>query len=265
MRSALNGTRGFAGIMLVLIIVWALAAVLMLTGTIIAASRIDDSVAVIKPEVSDIDGETELVALAKKTAKTTDKIRDAAEPLTGELVKTLAAAKSIDKTAKSIDGNLRTTLARASTINGNVLTIGGTVGQINGNVNTIGSTVRAINSNARSINASARSINSSALSINASARSIDVNTKSINASVRGIRGSGSTILSRVVVIDGRVAQINRNAITVREVARSLGADLNAVLRIVSGGPRPNTIAGHANSIDCSTVFKALGGNEACDR
>jgi len=258
MRSALNGTRGFAGIMLVLIIVWALAAVLMLTGTIIAASRIDDSVAVIKPEVSDIDGETELVALAKKTAKTTDKIRDAAEPLTGELVKTLAAAKSIDKTAKSIDGNLRTTLARASTINGNVLTIGGTVGRINGNVNTIGSTVQSINRNARSINASARSIN-------ASARAIDVNTKSINASVRGIRGSGSTILSRVVVIDGRVAQINRNAITVREVARSLGADLNAVLRIVSSGNRPNTIAGHANSIDCSSVFKATGGNEACDR
>jgi len=258
MRSALNGTRGFAGIMLVLIIVWALAAVLMLTGTIIAASRIDDSVAVIKPEVSDIDGETELVALAKKTAKTTDKIRDAAAPLTGELVKTLAAAKSIDTTAKSIDGKLKTTLARASTINGNVLTIGGTVGRINGNVNTIGSTVQSINRNARSINASARSIN-------ASARAIDVNTKSINASVRGIRGSGSTILSRVVVIDGRVAQINRNAITVREVARSLGADLNAVLRIVSSGPRPNTIAGHANSIDCSTVFKAVGGNEACDR
>ncbi len=258
MRSALNGTRGFAGIMLVLIIVWALAAVLMLTGTIIAASRIDDSVAVIKPEVSDIDGETELVALAKKTAKTTDKIRDAAEPLTGELVKTLAAAKSIDGTAKRIDGNLRTTLARASTINGNVLTIGGTVGRINGNVNTIGSTVQSINRNARSINASARSIN-------ASARSIDVNTKSINASVRGIRGSGSTILSRVVVIDGRVAQINRNAITAREVARSLGADLNAVLRIVSSGPRPNTIAGHANSIDCSNVFKATGNNEACDR
>lgn len=258
MRSALNGTRGFAGIMLVLIIVWALAAVLMLTGTIIAASRIDDSVAVIKPEVSDIDGETELVALAKKTAKTTDKIRDAAEPLTGELTKTLAAAKSIDGTAKRIDGNLRTTLARASTINGNVLTIGGTVGRINGNVNTIGSTVQSINRNARSINASARSIN-------ASARSIDVNTKSINASVRGIRGSGSTILSRVVVIDGRVAQINRNAITVREVARSLGADLNAVLRIVSSGNRPNTIVGHANSIDCSTVFQALGGNEACNR
>lgn len=263
MRSALNGTRGFAGIMLVLIIVWALAAVLMLTGTIIAASRIDDSVAVIRPEVSDINTDTKLVALAAKTAKTSERIKDAAEPLTGELTKTLAAAKSIDGTAKSIDGRLRTTLSRASTINGNVLTIGGTVGRINGNVNAIGGTVRSINSNARSINASARGINASAQSINASARAIDVNTDSINSSVRGIRGNASTILSRVVVIDGRVAGINRRAITAREVASSLGADLNAVLRLVVSGPR--TIDGHANSIDCSTLFKATGNNEACNR
>ncbi len=258
MRSLFNGTRGFAGVMLVLIIVWALAAVLMLTGTIIAASRIDDSVAVIKPLVSQINGDTKLIALAKRTSKISGQIKDAAAPLTGELVKTLAAAKSIDVTAKKIDTNLKTTLARATTINGSVLTIGGTVGRINGNVNDIGSTAQAINRNARAINASAKSVN-------ASARGIDANTKSINASVRGIRGSGSTILSKVVVIDGRVAQINRNAITVREVAASLGADLNAVLRLVSGGPRPNTIAGHANSIDCSSVFKAVGGNEACDK
>jgi len=258
MRSALNGTRGFAGIMLVLIIVWALAAVLMLTGTIIAASRIDDSVAVIKPEVSQIRGETQLIALAKRTSEISRKIKEAAAPLTGELARTDRSAKSIDVTAKKIDANLKTTLARATTINGSVLTIGGTVGRINGNVNDIGSTAQAINRNARSINASARSIN-------ASARGIDANTKSINASVRGIRGSGSTILSKVVVIDGRVAQINRNAITIREVVAPAGADLNAVLRLVSSGPRPNTIAGHANSIDCSSVFKAVGGNEACNK
>jgi len=251
MRDNFSGKRGFAGIMLVLIIVWALAAVLMLTGTLVAANRIDDTVVDIKPIVSDINKDTALVRLAKRTERLSGRIDKAAKPLTGELTKTLAAAKRIDTTAKSIDRGLATTLSRANEINGNVLLIGGTVGGINGNVSDIGSSVQAIGRNAQSISASARSISASAASI--------------NASVRGIRGSGQTILSRVVVIDGAVAAINRRAITIREIAQSLGMDLNETLKLVGSNSGRNTIGGHANSIDCSTVFQATGSNEACNR
>ncbi len=253
MRSLFTGTRGFAGIMLVLIIVWALAAVLMLTGTIIAANRIDDSVAIIKPTVSDIQTDTRLVALAKKTERISSQIERAAAPLTGELTQTLTAARGIERTAKSIDNGLRTTFMRAETINGNVLSIGGTVGQIGGNVDEIGGTVGLIGGNARSINASARSILT--------------NAAQINGSARGIRSKGSTILGRVRTIDGRVAGINNRAITIREIATSLGTDLSTVLGIVGrqGTRDPRSITGHANSIDCSSLFVVTGGNDACNR
>ncbi|MBA3327601.1 MAG: methyl-accepting chemotaxis protein [Solirubrobacterales bacterium] len=243
-----------AGGMLILIIAWALFAVMLLTGTLVAANRIDDDVAIIKPEVSDIGTDTDAIRLAARTARISSQIKDAAQPLTGELDQTLRAARRIDVEAKSILRGLRG--------------VNSTAGQINTNVLSINGTVDEISSNAGAINANVRAINRNALSINSSARAISSSTGSINQSVRSIRSRGSTILGRVRVIDASVAGINRRAITIRGVASSLGRDLNDVLGIVgrgNGSHDGGTIHGKANSIDCSNLFRATAGNEFCDR
>ncbi|MDQ3631146.1 MAG: hypothetical protein M3417_07760 [Actinomycetota bacterium] len=250
MRSILSGTRGLAPAILILIVVWALAAVLMLTGTLVAANQIDDSVAIIRPEVNDIGTDTEAIALAARTAKISGEIKRAAVPLTGQLSDTLAAAKDIDRVAKSILGTAGEINTTATTINGNVTPINTTVNAIGSSASSINTNVLAINRNARSINASARSINS--------------HTDSINASARGIRGNAGTILAEVKTIDPEVAGINSRAEVVQDVGRSLGGDLSNVLRLV-GGDGPNTINGHANSIDCSRLLNLLGPTQSCNR
>lgn len=252
MRGILTGRRGLAPIALVIVVAWALAAVLMLTGTIIAAHRIDHDVAIITPEVNDIGRDTKAIGLTRTTARVSGRIADAAKPLTGELSKTLAAARTIDKTAKSI-------LTRAGAINTTVKSINGTARAINANVSSINANVSSIGSNARSINANALAINSSARSIRASAVSINGNAKTINASVVRIRGNGSGILTTVNSIDPRVAGINRRAVDVQNVAQPLGLDLNSTLGLLP------SIDSAANGIDCAALISSLGGNSGCKR
>jgi len=250
MRGILSGTRGLAPAVLVLIVVWALAAVLMLTGTLVAASQIDDSVAIITPEVNDIGTDTAMITLAARTARISGDIREAAQPLTGQLSDTLAAAKDIDRVAKTI---LRT----ATTINATATTI-------NGNVTPINTTVNGIGSSASAINASVLAIGGNARSINASARSINAATDSINASAKGIRGNLTSVLADVNQIEPEVAGINRRAEDIQGIGRRIGGDLSTVLGLV-GGTGPNTINGHANSIDCSRLLNLLGRTDACNR
>lgn len=245
MLRILKGERGLAPAILILVIVWALAAVLMLTGTLVAAGQIDDSVAIIKPEVSDIGTDSEAIRLAAKTNQLTIQIRRAAVPLTGELDDTLAAARDIDKTAKSI-------LRKAGDING-------TAGDINGTVKSIGTTVGSIGSNVSAIGGNVQSINRNARSINASARSINANAQSINASAKGIDSRGETILSEVKEIDPAVSAINNRAVVIQGVAGDLGGDLAKVQDLVGRtNGDPNTIINHANSIDCSNLLNVSG-------
>jgi methyl-accepting chemotaxis protein len=224
-----SGKRGFAPAVLVLVVVWAFAAVLMLTGTLIAAKRIDSDVHRINPQVSGINHDTQEIALAAKTADISAQIKTAAAPLSGELQQTLSAAQGIDTTAKSI-------LAR-------VLTIGRSVGPIHSNVLAIGSTVDAISASVKSINGHAHSISSSA--------------NGINNSVHGINSSGGSILGTVKSIDGRVAGINNRAATIRSVALTLKTDLDPILDRVA------TINGHANSIDCARLLNTVGKDSGC--
>ncbi len=257
MRGILTGRKGLAPTLLVIVIVWALAAVLMLTGTLVAAKRIDRDVDVIRPEVNNIGTDTRGIKLAIKTANISKKINDAAQPLAKEASDTLGAARTIDTTAKSI-------LKKAGSIH-NV------VGDIGTNVQGIRTTVNAIGANASSINSNVVAINRSAKNINASARSINSDARAINASVVGIRSRGSGILTTIVRkggingqaasggINTQVAGINRRAVTARKILSSAGADLAAVRGIV-----PN-INSSANGIDCSTLINVVGPTQGCSR
>lgn len=250
MRGILTGRRGLAPALLVLVLVWALVAVLLLTGTITAANRIDKSVKVIKPEVGSIKGDSKNIALAKKTAKISGRIKTAATPLTGELNSTIGAARNIDGTAKSI-------LLR-------VLSINNVAGAINGNVRDINTTVHGIDSNVSGINANTDAINANAKAINASARSINSRASSINSDVKSIRGRAGRINTTAISIDGRVSGINARAVAARGVVALIKNDLDAILKGAL------SINNHANQIDCSNLINKfpltpVPGSTGCQR
>ena len=240
MRNILRGGGGFAPLVLVVLVVFALLAVILLTGTLLAARSIDRSVNTAKtginPQVGEIGKDAKFIDQARTIASTSGKILTAAKPLSGQL-------DQIDRTAREgIDPKLKSVL-------GQVNKITEVAGSINTNVLQIGSTVGAIQGNAGSINASVGSINGRARSILGRARSINTSVDSINGDARGI-------LSRVVSIDSKAATINRNAITIQGSAAPIATDLNDVLKLVGreGTEKtPGTILFHANSIDCSPL------------
>jgi len=276
------------GIFLIIIIFWALAAVLMLTGTLINAREIDDDVKVINNQVIPIDRELDNVKLAGETAKISARILTAAKPLSGQLTQVNEAAKSIDgrvveildtagsinRTAKTINSTARSINATVASINGTVVSInsqvvsiGGTVGSIGRSVASIGGTVRSINRNVTSIRSTVRSIFQKVGPVNA--RSGD----SINAQVARIETSLAAVTPLVRSIDVGVADINGRADRGIGGAAGIHSDLAGTasqvgLGIVNGvpdhgSPTRSQIHGHANSIDCAPLVNLSGPTQYC--
>lgn len=241
MRNILRGAGGMAGLVLVILIAWALLSVLFLTGTLLAARSIDRSVTDVKtginPVVADIGKDAKFIDEARKIAGVSGEILKAAKPLSGQLT-------VIERTARTgIDPKLKSILGQVGDINE-------VAGSINANVLQIGSTVDSILGNATSINGSV-------VSINSRGRTILSRARSINTSARSILGRGGAILSEVQIIDNRVAMINNRADAIGAIAAPIGTDLNNVLKQVgkSGTDKtPGTILFHANNVDCSAVI-----------
>ena len=129
-----RGERGVVGVNLVLVIAFALYAVIMLSRTTLAAKQIDDRVRVIVTEVGPGSNVSRLDETQKLNTigKTAEDILAAARPLSGQAQTIINTAKSIDNTVSAINAN-------ANEINGTVKSINSTasallpvVQQING-------------------------------------------------------------------------------------------------------------------------------------
>jgi len=153
---------GQAGLALIIVIVWALTAVVMLTRTLVSAEQIDRKVDVITGSLHEVERETEVVAELQKTEKTSAAILKAAEPLTGMLKVVDDTAKNIDATAKRIDPNAKS--------------IQSTVVSINGHVANILSTARSIENTLRAITRQAVDIRNNVDSIKSDTRNIQTHT-----------------------------------------------------------------------------------------
>ena len=258
----LRGERGLAPALLVVIIAWALAAVLMLTGTILSAQRIERDVrGSIMGSTSAIDNDLDSVRLAAKTTRISGNILTAAEPLVGQLDQVIVSARSIDRQANSI-------LDTAQSINGKAVAINATAGRINQTAGAINQTAGQINATAGSINANVTSILRRAQGIESTAGSINAKARSINGQVNGIAGSVNSIngrlggtLDQVQSADPGIAGINIRANRAIRLVRPIRTDLNNILDEVGrppsatghrqrGGAGDLSVHGHANSIDC---------------
>ncbi|MGH4013870.1 MAG: hypothetical protein ACRDSL_08050 [Pseudonocardiaceae bacterium] len=201
-------SNALPGIMLVIIIVWALSAVLMLTSTLGSAQSIEKKVDRINSDVGPIDTELDTVPVLVEVSSTAEAIREAAAPLSGGLGNVVDDVGSIDASAKDI-------LVNATSINGLVKTINTSANEINGSVNQIGPKLNTIEGTANEINGSVDSINGSFVGINGFVQRIQNNLVLTSKQVDVLNGQVVQLKSDTGTISPLVDQINANAIAIR--------------------------------------------------
>ena len=132
--------RGIVGVNLVLVIAFALYAVIMLSRTTLAAKQIDDRVRVIVTEVGPGSNVSRLDETQKLNTigQTAEDILRAAQPLSGQAQVIIDTAKSIDNTVSAIQAN-------ANEINAVVHSINSTASSLLPVVQTIHTHVNSIN------------------------------------------------------------------------------------------------------------------------
>lgn len=201
-------SNALPGVMLVIIVIWALSAVLMLTSTLASAQRIEDHVNTINGDVAPINTELDTVPVLVQVSKTAQEIRAAAAPLTGQIATVVDNVGTIDTSAKSI-------LVSANSINGWVKTINTSAKDINGSVHSIGSRLNDIEGSANSINGSVHTIDGSFNGITSDVT--DIRTRIVRASLQvdSILGFVGGIKQDTGTITGLVDQINANAKAIR--------------------------------------------------
>lgn len=125
----IHNDRGQAGIALIIVIAWALSAVLVLTRTLVAAQEINTKVKVITSDLASSKHDTGFVSQLNMTEQTADNILSDAAPLTGQL-------ETVKTTAAHIDQQVDGITPPVQSINGLVHTIQGQVASIYGVVNS---------------------------------------------------------------------------------------------------------------------------------
>lgn len=185
--------RGLVGVILTIVIVWALIAVIMLTRTLTAAQQIQTRVVDITGSVQGANKHlqtgcdpnnlancpsSELPVLTQ-TENIAKQINDAARPLSGQAAQIVTAVGSINTSVTSI-------LQTATSINQTVHSIGGLVGTIGASVNTINASLSGVNSDVATIRSIIATINGQAQTIDDLVVAIKGDTGTITGLAGGI-------------------------------------------------------------------------------
>lgn len=203
-----SGSNALPGLMLVIIVIWALSAVLMLTSTLSAADRIDKNVTQIRADVEPIDEKLQTVPVLSEVEATAEAIREAAAPLTGQLANVAEDVVSIDASAKSI-------LVSAESINGRVHEINTTAREINSTVHPIGASISEIEGTVGQIHANVVDINDTFVSVEGFVQNIRANLVMTSKQVDVLNGYINGIKQDTGTISTIVDQINANAQAIR--------------------------------------------------
>jgi hypothetical protein len=159
---------------LVLVLAFALFAVIMLTNTTVRAGQIDDRVKKIRGEVFQVDTELTNVPQLDQTAATAAEIDTATKNLANQATDIVTAAQSIDRTVSSI-------LSNATSINSSVGSINPTLSSIQGVV---------------------RSIDGGSLGSRTGVAGINTRVRDVRVAVAGIKGDTGSVLAQVGVGHG---------------------------------------------------------------
>ncbi len=210
------------GIMLVIVVLWALTAVIFLTGILAAANRIESRVGVINNALTPINSKLNTVPVLTQVSNTANEIRDAASNLSPTIGRITDNAASIDQSLKNVGAVVPTINKSAKEINASVLTI-------NQSVNTIGPNLTTILGNAQSINKTVHSI---------------------DGELAGTLDNVYDIRSRVVTATNQADDINRSA-------KTIDGDATFISNIVGSSHFTGTINGNAHGIETSPLLLRL--------
>ncbi|MGH3836340.1 MAG: hypothetical protein ACRDSF_11640 [Pseudonocardiaceae bacterium] len=246
-------SNALPGIMLVIIIFWALFAVLLLTGILSTANRIESRVGVINDSVTPINSKLDTVAVLTQVQDTALQIRDAAAPLTGIIDNVVNSASSIDNSAKSILGS-------AESINASVKTINASVLEINTSVQSIAPALETILASATEINATVNQIGPNFVQVvdlvyDIKTRIVVASTQvdDIIRSVNGILGDFDSVIVQVDLINNNAQGIASSPL----IMNSGNAGVMSEMIKVSAGQGPAPQAG-LPTFDLLPAVPALG-------
>ena len=247
-------SNALPGIMLVIVIAWALFAVLMLTGIISTANRIENRVGVINNSVTPINSKLDVVPILAQVQDTAGQIRDSAAPLTGIIGSVASSAASIDTTAKQILGSAQSINKSAKSINEQVIVLNPTVRSITATVGTIDASAKSINASARTISANFVEITDLGYDIKTRVTIASAQADDIIRETFGINADLNDVLAEVI-------RIQNNARGIASSPLIMNAGNGGVMRemalAASGGQGPATQAG-LPAFDLLPAVPALG-------
>lgn len=113
-------SRSLPGIMLVIVILWALTAVIFLTGILATANRIESRVNVINSALTPTAHKLTNLPILSNVANNANQIRDAAANLSPTVGRIADSAASIDKSLKSVNNTVPSINTSAKQINASV-------------------------------------------------------------------------------------------------------------------------------------------------
>jgi hypothetical protein len=212
------------GIMLVIVILWALTAVIFLTGILAAANRIESRVGVINSSLTPINSKLNTVPVLTKVEDTANQIRDAAANLSPTIGRITESAARIDTSLKNV-----------------------------------GETVGPINKSAKEINASVLTINAAVHTIAPNLVTILGNARSINSLVHSIDGQLAATLDNVYDIRSRVVTATNQADDINRSAKTIDGDTTVISNVVGTAGFRGTVNGNAYAIEKNPLL-LNGGN-----
>lgn len=211
--------QALPAIMLVIVVLWALTAVIFLTGTLAAANDIEVRVGTINSALTPVNNKLNTVPVLMSVADNANKIRDAAANLSPTVGRIAESAGSIDSSLK----------------------------QVNDAVGPINKAVNQINGSVLEINKSVRAVAPNLVSVLGSVKSINANVHSIDGELAGTLDNVYNIRSRVVLITDQVNDVIRSV-------RDIKGDTGYIRQQVGTAPFTGTINGNAFGIETSPLL-----------
>ncbi|PZS36866.1 MAG: hypothetical protein DLM62_21250 [Pseudonocardiales bacterium] len=205
--------------MLVIVILWALTAVIFLTGTLAAANRIESRVGQINASLTPINSNLNTLPVLNQVSGTANQIRDAAANLSPTIGRIADSASTIDSSLKQVND-----------------------------------AVGPINKSAKQINASVSNINNSVRTINSGLANVVGQTRTINGSVHSINDELTGTLNQALLARSQAELINDNVTDVIRSAQAIKGDTGSISAVLGTAGIPRTINGNAFGIETSPLL-----------
>jgi uncharacterized protein YoxC len=229
-----------ARVVLAILGVWGLLAGLMMIRTLLATKQIDKRVAVATTSLSEIDKDSQSIALMQETNRLSGELLTASRTLPGTLEAMRGVTAGLAGKVDSILSGATTIEQNSQEIEGKVLSARDTAAEINGSVKGIGQSLAGILATLRATQTAAAEI---------------------NTSTRGINTAVVDLLPVTRGIDAGIGRANEGVVEALKHVVAIRDDIGDIL---DGLP---DLQKHMRSIDCdsgfSTLFGLLGPGEAC--